>query len=165
LKFHEDVIPIHKNISISVDASNYRPEDRDKLFIGELNYKGKPYYNTTTRSGDKLTAKTRSFGSYALVSDTEAPKIKALNFEEGKWMSNADLLQLKIEDDLSGINTYRATINGKFILMEYNYKKDVLTYDFNDNIVDETENNLKLIVVDNVGNSATFEATFFRKKS
>ena len=49
--------------------------------------------------------------------------------------------------------------------MEYNYKKDVLTYDFGDNIISDTENNLKLVVVDNVGNSATFEATFFRKQS
>ena len=49
--------------------------------------------------------------------------------------------------------------------MEYNYKKDVLTYDFSDNIIDDTENNLKLIVTDNVGNSATFDATFFRKKT
>ena len=49
--------------------------------------------------------------------------------------------------------------------MEYNYKKDVLTYDFSDDIILEAKNNLKLIVTDNVGNSATFEATFFRKKT
>ena len=70
---------------------------------------------------------------------------------------------MKIEDDLSGISSYRATVNGTFILMEYNYKTDVLTYDFNDKVVTDTENNLKVIVVDNVGNSTTFEATFFRK--
>ena len=71
--------------------------------------------------------------------------------------------RIKITDDLSGISSYRATINGKFILMEYDYKKDVLTYDFNDQIISEVENNLKLIVIDNVGNNTTFESTFFRK--
>ena len=49
--------------------------------------------------------------------------------------------------------------------MEYNYKKDVLTYDFDDAVISDTENKLKLVVVDNVGNSTTFEATFFRKQS
>jgi hypothetical protein len=49
--------------------------------------------------------------------------------------------------------------------MAYNFKKDVLTYDFSDEITDVTENNFKLIVKDNVGNSATFEANFFRKKT
>jgi hypothetical protein len=98
-----------------------------------------------------------------LVSDTTVPTIKALNFDDKKWISKNETLEVKIEDDMSGISSYRATINGKFILMEYNYKTDVLTYDFNDEVISASENNLKVIVVDNVGNSATFEATFFRK--
>ncbi|OAB78173.1 M23 family metallopeptidase [Cochleicola gelatinilyticus] len=164
LKFHKDVIPIHKNITITVDADNYTASDLDKLYIGELNYRGEPYYNRTYRKGTKLSAKTRSFGTYALVADTTAPTIKPHNFINGKWVSKLDNLQIKIEDDLSGISSYRATINGKFIVTEYNYKKDVLTYNFEDEIISETENNLKLIVTDNVGNSTTFEATFFRKQ-
>ena len=47
--------------------------------------------------------------------------------------------------------------------MEYDYKTNTLVHDFNDTIVTDTENNLKIIVTDNVGNSSTFEATFFRK--
>lgn len=164
LKLHEDTVPIHKNITITADASSYEASDLDKLFIGRLNQRGEPYYNTTARNGNKLSARTRTFGTYVLVADTMAPSVKPVNFSEDKWISKNETLQLKIEDDLSGISSYRATINGKFILMEYNHKKDVLTYDFDDNIVEESENNLKLIVVDNVGNSTTFEATFFRKK-
>jgi len=165
LKFHDDVIPIHKNITISVDISNYKGLDRDKLFLGRINYKGKPYYNTTTRKENKLSTRTRTFGEYVLVADTSAPTIKPLNFENDKWISKNNTLKIKIEDDLSGISSYRASINGKFILMEYNYKKDVLIYDFDDDVIEETDNNLELIVIDNVGNSATFEATFFRKKT
>lgn len=163
LKFHEDVIPIHSNISITADISNYHESDKDKLYIGRLNYKGLPLYTSTTRNGDKLTAKIRTFGSYTVAIDTTPPTVKPVNFAEGKWISHQNFLKVKITDDLSGISSYRGTINGKFILMEYDYKKDVLTYNFNDNINLETENNFKLIVIDNVGNSATFEAKFFRK--
>ncbi|RZV65557.1 MAG: M23 family peptidase, partial [Flavobacteriaceae bacterium] len=81
----------------------------------------------------------------------------------GKWLSKYRYLKVKINDDLSGIRNYRATVNGKWILMEYNAKKGILTHDFNDNIVNDTKNLLKIIVTDNVGNSSTFEATFFRK--
>ncbi len=73
------------------------------------------------------------------------------------------ILVIKISDDLSGINSFRATVNGKWILMEYEYKNNTLTHDFNDGVVTETENHLKVIVTDNVGNSKTYEATFFRK--
>lgn len=163
LQFHEDVLPIHNNITITFDASNYKEMDLDKLYVGRLNYKKVPYYNNTTRNGDKLSAKIRTFGSYSLAADTMAPMVKPLNFKDGQWISNNKDLKVKITDDVSGISSYRATINGKFILMEYNYKTDVLTYNFDNGVIEETDNNLKLIVVDNVGNSTTFETIFYRK--
>ncbi|MDC8004395.1 M23 family metallopeptidase [Aureisphaera galaxeae] len=164
LKLHEDVVPLHKNMTLSFDASNYTKEDMGKLYIGRYNYNKPPIYYTTYRNGKKLSAKTRRFGTYVLGRDTIAPTIEPANFQDEKWISKNETLILKIEDDASGIGTYRATINGKFILTEYDYKKDVLVYDFDDNIITEAENKLKVIVVDNVGNSTTFEATFFRKQ-
>ncbi len=163
LHFHKNVLPLHKKATVTIDASNYHQSDLDKLFVGRLNYKGEPYFNSSYRKGTKISAKVRQFGDYALVIDTVPPSIKPLNFEDKKWISKNKTLRIKIEDDLSGISSYRATLNGKFILMEYIHKKDVLIYDFNDAVVNDTENNLKLIVVDNVGNSTTFEATFYRK--
>ncbi len=163
LQFHKDIIPLHKNVILTIDASNYHPSDRDKLFIGKLNYKGKPYYNSSYLKGTKISAKVRQFGDYALVIDTVSPTVKSLNFEHDKWISKNKTLRIQIKDEGSGISTYRATVNGKFILMEYNHKKDVLIYDFEDNIITDTKNKLKLIVVDNVGNSTTFESTFYRK--
>ena len=80
LKVHEDIIPVHKNITITVDVSNYNESDLDKLYLGRINYKGEPYYNTTYRKGTKLSTKTRTLGSYVLVIDTTAPTIKPVNF-------------------------------------------------------------------------------------
>jgi murein DD-endopeptidase MepM/ murein hydrolase activator NlpD len=164
LSFHKDEVPIHKNVTISADISAYKTTDKSKLYLGRLNYKGVPYYRNTTLEGNTLKTRVRIFGDYVIAADTTKPKIKAINFSEGKWISSNKSLKIKIEDKESGISSYRATINGKYILTEYEYKKDVLTYDFADNIISDTENNLKLIVTDNVGNSATFETTFFRKQ-
>ena len=164
LKLHEDTVPLLKNYTISYSIENYSEADKSKLFIAKLyGYYQRPGYINTTRQGNVLTARTKSLGTFTLTTDTENPTITPVNFQDGKWMSKANKLQLKIDDDLSGIGNYRATINGKWILMEYDYKKDTLTYDFDDDIVSETENNLKVIVIDNIGNSSTFEATFFRK--
>lgn len=164
LKLHKDIIPLQKNYSIYYDISNYKIEDKDKLFIAQLRgYYQKPNYINTTRKGDSLIGRPNTLGTYTLETDNSKPKITPVNFSNGKWISKETQLNVKISDDLSGISGYRATINGKWILMEYEYKTDVLTYDFNDKIISETENNFKLIVTDNVGNSSTFEATFFRK--
>lgn len=164
LKLHKDEIPVHRNISITADVSNYNASDRNRLFLARLNSRGKPSYYSTSRNDGKLSARTRTLGTFTLVSDTTPPTISPINFSDEQWISDNETLKVKIEDDLSGISSYRATVNGAFILMEYNYKKDVLTYDFDDDVVTDTENKLKIIVTDNVGNSTTFDATFFRKQ-
>jgi hypothetical protein len=164
LFLHEDVIPLQKNFYINYDISHYKPEDKNKLYIARLyGYYKKPYYVGATRKGDTLSAGINIFGTYALAMDTEGPKITPVNFQDKKWLSKYRYLKVKIEDKLSGISKYRATVNGKWILMEYDYKTDMLVHDFNDNVVTDTKNNLKIIVTDNVGNSSTFEATFYRK--
>ena len=161
---HKDEIPVQKNFVINYDISQYKDVDKSKLFIARLyGYYKKPSYISTKRKGDTLTARSKTFGTYTLAMDTIPPKIKAINFTNKKWLSKYRYLKVKISDDLSGISKYRATVNGKWILMEYDYKTNTLTHDFNDDVITETENNLKIIVTDNVGNSSTFEATFYRK--
>jgi hypothetical protein len=164
LYLDKDVIPLQKNVTIQFDISNYKDSEKDKLYIAELlGYKKYPSYLNTKRKDNILTASSNALGSYALVMDINSPKISPINFQDGKWLSKFRYLTLKITDDLSGIGNFRATINGKWILMEYEYKNNTLTFDFNDNVVTDTKNELKVIVTDNVGNSTTFEATFFRK--
>ncbi|MFC4721839.1 M23 family metallopeptidase [Geojedonia litorea] len=164
LKLHKDVIPLQKNISLFYDVSQYSEVDKSKLFIAELQgFYQRPSYLNTTRKGDSLIARPNSLGTFALARDDKGPSISPINFQHGKWISKLDQLRIKITDDLSGISNYRATINGKWVLMEYEYKDNSLTYYFDDNIIKNAEHNLKLIVTDNVGNSSTFEATFYRK--
>jgi hypothetical protein len=164
LHLGEDMIPVAKNITIRYDASGYSPEDRQHLYIGSVGYNDTPYYTGAYLDGSTLIARTKTLSDYTVALDDTPPEINPVDVEEGKWMSTYDELKFKITDEESGIKDFRATINGKFILMEYEYKDDMLTYNFADNVIQETENNLKLIVTDNVGNSATFTATFFRKK-
>ena len=164
LHLHEDNIPLQKNFYINYDLSNYKAEHLDKIFIARLyGYYKKPSYVNTKRKGNILSAGSKTFGTYTLVMDTVAPTIEPVNFQDKKWLSKYRYLKVKIDDELSGISKYRATVNGEWILMEYDYKTNMLVHDFNDNIVKDTKNELKIIVTDNVGNSSTFEATFFRK--
>ncbi|WP_461599225.1 M23 family metallopeptidase [Winogradskyella sp.] len=164
LFLHEDHIPLQKNFYINYDLNHYKSEHLDKVFIARLyGYYKKPSYVNTKRKGNILSASSNTFGTYTLAMDTVAPTIKPVNFKDKKWLSKYRYLKVKIDDDLSGISKYRATVNGQWILMEYDYKTNMLVHDFNDNIVKDTKNDLKIIVTDNVGNSSTFEATFFRK--
>ena len=164
LILHKDIIPLQRSIKINFDVSKFSDEDKKKLYIAELlGYKNYPSYSFTKRQDNTLYTYTKTLGTYALTSDNITPTINPINFKDGQWLSNFRYLKLKIDDELSGISNYRATVNGKWILMEYDYKTKTLTHDFNDHVVTDTKNNLKVIVTDNVGNSSTFEALFYRK--
>jgi len=164
LLLHKDIIPTIKSFTISYDVSSYSKKDKSKLYIARLlGYKKFPAYSSTKRKGNLLTTYTRTLGEFALATDTIKPTISPINFKRKQWISNFRYLKIKIDDKLSGISNYRATVNGKWILMEYDYKTNTLTHDFNDGMITKTKNNLKIIVTDNVGNNSTFETVFFRK--
>jgi|TARA_B110000971_G_scaffold152428_1_gene155639 hypothetical protein len=164
LKLHTAIIPLQKSMTINFDVSRYKENDKKYLFIGSVSrYGNKLYYAPTKKRGNSLTTRTKYLGSYTLGTDNKNPEIKAINFKNKSWISNHPFLKVKISDKISGIKNYRATINGQWILMEYDTKTQLLTYNFDDHKTTETENNLKIIVTDNVGNSSTFETIFYRK--
>ena len=164
LTLHKNTVAAKKSFNITYDISKYNKADKDKLYIARLiGYNKRPSYVSTKRKEDKLTASSKTLGTYALASDTINPIITPLNFKKNKWLSKYRYLKVKITDVGSGISNYRATVNGKWILMEYDYKTNTLTHDFNDRVITDTKNNLKVIVTDNVGNNSTFEAFFYRK--
>jgi len=144
-------------------VDKYSEEERKQLFIARLNRKGKPEHVSTFKRGNTFTTRTRSLGTYMLQKDTVPPTIKAKNFKEKEWLNNYSYLSLKIADNLSGVDTYSATLNGEWILMEYEPKKKTLIYNFDDKILNEKECRLEVIVTDNVGNQTTFNSSFFRK--
>jgi hypothetical protein len=160
----QDYIPTKKYFSITYDVSNYTVEDKSKLYIARLiGAKKYPVYEATTKKGDILSTSTRNLGTFTLARDNVKPSIAPINFKNNQWISDFRYLKIKISDPQTDISKYRATINDKWILTEYDYKTKTLTYDFNDAVSTETKNNLKVIVTDNVGNSTTFEATLYRK--
>ena len=164
LFLEEDIVPLKKTFNINYDISKYSEADKSKLYIARLvGAKKYPSYENTKRKGDILTSSIKNLGTFALARDNVKPTITPLNFKNNQWLSDFRYLKIKISDAQTDISNFRATINDQWILMEYDYKTKTLTYDFNDGVSKETKNNLKVVVTDNVGNSTTFEATFYRK--
>lgn len=160
---HNEAVAVHRNFTLTFDVSRFSPAERKQLFIALLDDKGNPSYLRTYKRDNTFKSRTRNLGTFTLARDTVAPSIRPKNFKPRQWLNNYRYLSLQISDDLSGIAQYNATINGKWILMEYEPKTRTITYTFDDKIVEQTQCVLKVVVSDNVGNTTTFEETFFRK--
>ena len=131
--------------------------------IARLNKKKKLNYVYSIAKDGKRITKGGTPGIYVLSKDTLAPSITPLNFKPKQWLSNYTFLKLKIEDDFSGIKSYKGNINGQWILLEHEPKNNTLTFTFDDINFDQSQLDFKLEVKDQQGNSSTFETTIFRK--
>lgn len=163
ITIHKNTVPAHRNFTITFDASKYTEEEQKQLFIARLDDRLRPNYTSTYKRGDLFTTRTRNLGTYTLAKDTVAPTIRTKNFKEKQWLNNYQYLSVYISDDLSGVDTYSATLNGEWILMEYEPKNNTLTYTFDDKIENQTQCVLKVTVTDNVGNESTLTTSFYRK--
>jgi hypothetical protein len=76
-------------------------------------------------------------------------------------MKGAKTISVIVKDNLTGIKSYRATIDGKWILMEYEYKKNILFYEFN-NSISSGKHVFELEVRDEKNNVSNYKAEFVR---
>ena len=158
--FMDKNIPLHKEIVVTIQDSI--PEKlKDKSYIaikredGTFKYKGK-----TWKEG-RLLAKTREFGVFTVVSDTINPEINNFHFAENTNTNNAGIISVKITDNESGISYYRGEIDGKWILMEYDFKFDTLTYYIDTERLQIGEHVLKVVVRDRMDNETIFTKKFY----
>ena len=137
---------------------------KKQLYIANINNKKYPSHQNTRKKGNKVYTTTKTLGKYTLLFDKQKPKIYLRRFKSGQWITKHNKIVVKIEDRETGIKSYRATLDGKWILMEYDLKKKQIVYDFNDNKLVGAKHVLKIEVEDNVGNTNTLSATFYKKE-
>ncbi|MBC5837237.1 M23 family metallopeptidase [Flavobacterium sp. F-392] len=164
LYLQDDSVPVFSSFTVSIESDQYADADKSKVYIADIDSRGRSGYNTTAVKGNLYSTKTRSLGKYLLKTDTTAPSVAIVSSIEGKWISSQKTIQLAIADYGSGIKSYNGYLNGAWVLFEYDNKTRKITYTFKDNQVNEGANDLKVVVADNVGNSTTFETHFFRSQ-
>ncbi len=163
LLLENETIPVHSNFLVSVIDSISPEKDKEKMFIGSI-LDNKTYYNYTKLKENSFSSYTKNWGKFILMKDTVPPTIKINKSIDGKWISDKKTLEFSIKDELSGIKSYDGFLNGNWILFEYDYKTKKMFHNFDDGIVAEGKNDLKVVVTDNVGNSTIFETQFFRSQ-
>jgi hypothetical protein len=161
-KVHNRFTPVHKSFSIKVKPDSIPDKMKDKLYLAYSSGSKKGQYNFISANwdGDYISARSRSLGNYTIRIDTVAPEIIPVNIGEGKNISGQQTIQLKIRDLETGIKTYRPTLNGRWILMEYDPKKQLLTYEYEIRLK-KGDNQFRLVVEDLLGNERVYEAILY----
>lgn len=158
---HKFTSPLHSYITVSIKLEDISKKLKDKaLIVSTTN--GRSWYAEGGKwNGNNISVKTRSLGGYAIAVDTIKPKVTPINIYQNANMSKKWSISVKATDNLSGINYFRGTVDGKWVLMEYDAKNNLFSYYFDEN-VSAGKHNFKFTVSDGVGNSTSFSADFIR---
>lgn len=100
-------------------------------------------------SNSKYTFQTNKLGKFVLQPDLVPPDVRRI-------YANSNLLRFRIWDNLSGIESFEATIDGEWVLMNYDYKTGII---FSEKLHKEKpfKGTLVLTVKDRVGNTKTYK--------
>ncbi|MBT5354466.1 MAG: M23 family metallopeptidase [Flavobacteriales bacterium] len=153
-------IPLHKEYVVSI-KSDIPNNLKDKVYIAQVRDDGTFKYKGKTWKDGNILAKTREFGKFSVIADTVNPVIYDYNFTDNTNVNYAGEISVKIVDNESGISFYRGEIDGKWILMEYDFKTNLLIYYIEREKLKKGEHTLKVVVKDRLNNENIFTQDFY----
>lgn len=151
IRIHQPDEPVHNRYQLSVRSDSLPEALHDKATLGMVSSKGTISWAGGEWDGWGVTSRLRTFGDFVVTVDTEPPSVRPLNISAGKDMSRSGEIRFRIRDDFSGIASYRGTIDGAWVLFEYDAKYALLRHRF-DGTLGPGSHNVQLEVTDNKGN-------------
>ncbi|MEN0002558.1 MAG: M23 family metallopeptidase [Bacteroidota bacterium] len=161
---HDYKTPAHKYFTLSLLPSTLPLSLKDKAFVAYCGKNNKVINYGGEWEGEWLKTKVRDFGDFYISVDDKAPKIVPLNFK--KNLKGRKRVSFKITDNIATARNvaglqYRATIDGQWVLLQFDAKNDLLTHTFESDLT-SGEHQLRLEVWDALNNKAVFERSFVR---
>jgi hypothetical protein len=153
---HNAFTPLHQPMELQISMEHVPERLRMKAFMVLIENGEFKYLNSKIEDG-LLKGRSSSFGAISIMVDTVNPVIKPVNFYNGKVLTGFTQLKVLALDNESGMDRYTATLNGEWILMEYDAKNDLLIYNF-DHLMKKGANVFRLEVTDRRGNMKSYEA-------
>lgn len=147
---------LQKPIIISFDMSSLPESQHSKAVVVSVRAGKTVSLGGVIKSG-RLVAKSSRFGDFSLAIDNVKPTIKPL-YNSAELQKN--YLSFKITDNLSGISSYRAKINGVWALLEYDPKRKLIRHSLKDGIAQKGVNQIEVRVSDSRNNIKIYKGTF-----
>jgi murein DD-endopeptidase MepM/ murein hydrolase activator NlpD len=156
-RIHNRFTPIHDAYDLWIKPDSSIGKLADKAVI----VSSTGICEVSTYQDGYVKAQVHTFGDFFIRIDTTPPSIAPLNIKNGVSLKLAKGIFARIGDNLSGIKSYAGKIDGKWILMEWDYKTKVLGYTFTSDVT-PGKHQFDLAVTDNKNNVAHYTATFYR---
>ena len=154
-------VPIHKAVTLRIRYNDALIPFKNKALVVSHGKNGTKASVGGKVVGRDVVCSISNFGTYSVEIDTIAPRCKPHNFNANKPLkSNRSTVEVKISDNLSGISTYNAYIDDKWVLAEYDGKSGRLIIKASE--FTKGRHNLQIRLTDAKANSSTFNYVIIR---
>lgn len=155
-------VPMHRagRIMLKLENGNTDPE---KVCIVRRDEEGKWVSEGGEADTENwISANIREFGTFSLEVDTIPPEIQVVNLIRDADLRSARNIRFIVQDELSGISSYRGYIDNQWVLFEYDPKNDLVYYEFDKNrLKSGQKHELELYITDERENTSVFHSMFF----
>lgn len=145
--------PVNRTYQIKVMVDG--PQD-GKHYLEMITAKGKRRIISVSYLDDWAVANCKYFGTYSLKRDETPPNVKLVSYST-VIPASAQSISWAISDNTSGIEDYDLFIDGKWYLIEYEYKTGKVTFQKPTGFKGKKQ--VKIIVKDACGNEKVIEMT------
>ena len=157
----DEITPFRSSIKLKIPIDeNIDSLSLSQTFIGKI-VNDKISYMSSKINGSYITTNTSSLGKYIISRDSILPEIRPINFKNKSNVRSNKTLRIRIKDNKSGIKSYKAYINGKWTLFEYEPKQNLIFHDLSDSIIEDGENDLLIELEDGVGNKQIYNSKIY----
>jgi hypothetical protein len=158
-KVHDPYIPAHDYFYIFIKPTQLPDSLKNQALIAYKNEKGKTSSIGGHVEHGYLKARARKFGTYYITIDSRPPVIKPLTAIKNQYIGSKKELRFLISDNLSGIEDFRATVDGNWTISDYEPKRNLLVCEIDGSLA-KGEHQFQLEVWDERGNRAFYNAKF-----
>jgi hypothetical protein len=163
-KVHNPNVPLHRPITIRIKPENLPSNLKKKALLAKISKSGHLSAVGGTWEEGRLKANSSSFGNFVVAVDTVPPRITPQNLSTSEPALIGKTISFKISDDFSGISSYRATLNGQWILFEFDAKSATYSHTTDPYLFPANEvMELIVRVKDRVGNTQEYKKQVVRK--
>lgn len=154
---HNRFTPIHDSLNVWV-----KPDEDLSKYAGKAVLYGIESGAVESEYADGyVKGKIHTFGDYYIRIDTVPPVISPINFHSGGSMAGRRTITFHISDNLSGVKSFVGKIDGKWALVEHDYKSKIFIYTF-DGTIGPGKHTFELTATDYKNNVSQFTADFLR---
>ncbi|MEN9917738.1 MAG: hypothetical protein RL662_174 [Bacteroidota bacterium] len=162
-------VPLHKSGEVQIKMKSDPLKNKKQYGLVEIK-NGKPSWIGGKYKGGVIIASIRELGCRLTVSaDTESPVITAIATtqmtKKGKkkivTQVKSNSIKLRVTDNLSGISSFRGTVDGKFALFTHDVKSPVYTYTMDASRIEKGKTHtLVFTATDACGNETKYTKEF-----